>query len=222
MEDASRKIKLSASERLKNTANWDYTIKVDVSQTVDGTNRNINVKLKIVDMYTNKSEEVLPKSFNVSSSGDWKQQIQKPLSAAVEELRVKIGKLYSSRVANGIEGKVNFSISSKSKINFDEMITIGDKQVKLADQVTKVLKSLSSKGKQPKLDLEDKVAINFVNVTIPFEVTTTDDEGQPIKDKNSFQQLGTYINNKFTKQIPGIKVFTTASAGTLNVWLEKK
>ena len=143
MESGPRKQKTTPSERLKNTANWDYSVKVNVKEEPSGsTGVSLTVELKIVDMYTNTSETALPITMVLSSGGDRKQQIQKVLAGAIDELRVKIGKKYQARVDKGIAGKVNFYATSK---NFDTQITIADKPVALKVQIGKMLKSLSSK-----------------------------------------------------------------------------
>lgn len=221
MESGSRKQKTTPSERLKNTANWDYSVKVNVKEEKSGsTGVSLTVELKIVDMYTNTSETALPITMILSSGGDRKQQVQKVLAGAIDELRVKIGKKYQARIDKGIAGKVNFYAKGK---DFDTQITIGDKPVALKVQVGKMIKSLSSKETPPSLDgADDPVIVKYKDVLIPFWTTTTDDEGQAVKEKNNFSQLGIQLQEKFAKQIPNAKVVYTSSLGTLDFYIDLK
>lgn len=224
-EEGGRKQKVSPAERLKNTATWDYSVKVNVKVEEFGTNRKINVYLQIVDMFTNYSETAEPVILNLSSSGDIDLQIKRGLSAAIDELRLKIGKLYAAKISNGIEGKVGFYISSKSKssFNFDTQITVGSSQVKLSDQVSRILKKLTSAKTPPQLEgMADPLRVNYKSVVIPFEVVTVDDEGEQYKDKNSFIILGTQIEEKIKKVLPDAKVYLSPTLGSLDVYIEMK
>ena len=176
-------------------------------------------------MFTNYSETAEPVILNLSSSGDIDLQIKRGLSAAIDELRLKIGKLYAAKISNGIEGKVGFYISSKSKssFNFDTQITVGSSQVKLSDQVSRILKKLTSAKTPPQLEgMADPLRVNYKSVVIPFEVVTVDDEGEQYKDKNSFIILGTQIEEKIKKVLPDAKVYLSPTLGSLDVYIEMK
>ena len=222
MSSGSTARKLSPSEVLNNKANWDYTIKLNVKEEVSGTARNLTIEMKIVDMYTLTSETAKPITMVLSSSGNKNQQIERVLNGAIDELRTKIATSYKKKVDVGLEGKVNYYISSNSKGNFNTSVTLANgTSAKMGDVVLQVIRKLSDTKSPPQIDgTGTDLTRSFKNVIIPFETIIKDLDGVDMKIKNTFTDLGTQIESKLKSYYPSITVTTVPRRGTLDVYLK--
>ncbi len=222
MSSGSTARKLSPSEVLNNKANWDYTIKLNVKEDVSGTARNLTIEMKIVDMYTLTSETAKPITMVLSSSGNRNQQIERVLNGAMDELRTKIATSYKKKVDVGLEGKVNYYISSNSKGNFNTAVTLANgTSAKMGDVVLQVIRKLSDTKSPPQIDgTGTDLTRSFKNVIIPFETIIKDLDGVDMKIKNTFTDLGTQIEGKLKSYYPALTVTTVPRRGTVDVYLK--
>jgi hypothetical protein len=212
--------KKTASEMLNERATWDYTVKINVKEKVDGTARNLTFEIKIVDMYTLTSETATPITLVLSSSGNRDQQIQRAINGAVEDLRSRIAKNYQKKVEVGLGGKVEFYIAEGSKKNFNSMVNVEGGTEKFSEVINFILGGQVSKDTEPQLEGSGtENVIKYRNVIIPFE-TVVKMMGTEKKKKNSFQNLGNQIQKQLTTFIPGATCTTRPNLGTVQVFIK--
>ncbi|MBP6459946.1 MAG: hypothetical protein KA264_07630 [Crocinitomicaceae bacterium] len=223
MSSGPRKVKVSASQRLKQTANWDYSIKVNVIKTVSGTARNIQILLKVVDMYNAHEVEVDPVNVNFSSADDENQQTNAALAGAIEALQGKIDLLNQEKMDKGFNGKVSFHLSSTSKLNFDSETQVNDEAISINEYLSMLLLEFSDKINPPQLDgSTDPLTINYRDVIIPFWTTGKDLKGNVTKKVNSFAFTGSQIISILKKQFPESKFVKTENLGSVDIYLDLK
>ena len=214
--------KLSPAEVLNNKATWDYTIKLNIKEEIDGTAVKYVIGIDILDMFTLKIETAKPIKLNLSSSGSRDDQIERGLLGAMEELTTKIGANYKEKVEIGFNGKVNFYISSKSKGDFNSPITTGSGESGiLGDVPYSILSQLTVPDKAFQVEgVATELTRSYNEVYIPFK-TMFKAFGQPEKPiTNSFEQFGLDFIKKLDElKIPGLKITKTARKGTVDFFI---
>ena len=213
--------KRTPAEILNNRATWDYAIKINIKEEVNGTARNITFTIKIVDMYTLTSETATPITLVLASSGNRDQQITKAINGAIEDIRSRISISYKKKIDVGIEGRVEFYISKGSKSNFNTPVSLpeGEKE-KLSEVVGYVLGELVSKDTQPQLDgVGSENERKYKGVIIPFETVKTT-MGKTKKVKNTFENLGTQIEKQLATFLPGATFQLVPTKGATQVYIK--
>lgn len=214
--------KLTAAEVLNNKATWDYTIKLNIKEEIDGTAVKYAIGIDILDMFTLKVETAKPINLQLSSSGNRDQQIERGLLGAMEELSTKIAANYKEKVEIGFNGKVNFYISSKSKGDFNSSITTGSGETGiLGDVPYSILSQLTVPGKEPQVEgVASELTRSYNEVYIPFKVMYKA-FGQPEKPiTNSFETFGLNFIKKLDElKIQGLKITKTARKGTVDFFI---
>jgi hypothetical protein len=212
--------KKTASEMLNERATWDYTVKMNVKEKVDGTARNLTFEIKIVDMYTLTSETATPITLVLSSSGNRDQQIQRAINGAVDDLRSRIAKNYQKKVEVGLGGKAEFYIAEGSKKNFNSMVNVEGGTEKFSEVINFILGEQVSKDTEPQLEGSGTENVRkYRNVIIPFETVVTT-MGKSKKKKNSFENLGNQIQKQLTTFVPGATCTIIPTLGTIQVFIK--
>lgn len=212
--------KKTAAEMLNERATWDYTIKMNVKEKVDGTARNLTFEIKIVDMYSLTSETANPITLVLSSSGNRDQQIQRAINGAVEDLRSRVAKNYQKKVEVGLGGKAEFYIAEGSKKNFNSMVNVEGGTEKFSEVINFILGEQVSKDTEPQLEGSGTENVRkYRNVIIPFETVVTT-MGKSKKRKNSFENLGNQIQKQLTTFVPGATCTIIPTLGTIQVFIK--
>lgn len=215
--------KLTAAEVLNNKATWDYTIKVNIKESIDGTAANYTIEMKIVDMYTLTSETAKPITMVLSSAGNRDQQIERVLLGSMEELSNKIAANYSTKVKSGFNGKAFFYIGSKSKGNFNSPVTLSSGASKSMGEIAMSLLKpfiLKDKDKQPQIEgSASDLSRVYSNVWIPYEVMVHDDINNTDEPAtNTFEILGYAYKAKAEALIPNLKVTPVFHRGSIEFY----
>jgi hypothetical protein len=215
--------KSTPAEVLNNKATWDYTIKVQIIETINGTAVDYNIQMKILDMYTLTSETADPILMTLTSAGNRDQQIKRGLLGSMEQLSNKIAANYRTKLSSGYNGKVNFYIGKESKGNFNSSVTMPSGSSKILGDLSILwLKKFTLKemGKQPQVEGTASVlARKYNNVWIPYEVTYKDEDEIDVTEPNSFQTLSTlYIEKVNSLKIPGLNVTSVFHKGSVDFY----
>lgn len=220
MSSGATSKKKTAAEMLNERATWDYTVKINVKEKVDGTARNLTFEIKIVDMYTLTSETATPITLVLSSSGNRDQQIQRAINGAVDDLRSRISKNYQKKVAVGLEGKAEFYIAEGSKKNFNSMVNVEGGSEKFSEVVGFILGEQVAKDTEPQLEGSGTENVRkYRNVVIPFETVVTT-MGKAKKKKNTFENLGTQFQKQLSTVVPGATCTIIPTKGTIQVFIK--
>lgn len=220
MSSGATSKKKTAAEMLNERATWDYTVKMNVKEKVDGTARNLTFEIKIVDMYTLTSETATPITLVLSSSGNRDQQIQRAINGAVEDLRSRIAKNYQKKVDVGLEGKAEFYIAEGSKKNFNSMVNVEGGTEKFSEVISFILGEQVSKDTEPQLEGSGTENVRkYRNVVIPFETVVTT-MGKSKKKKNTFENFGNQIQKQLTSVLPGATCTILPTKGTVQVFIK--
>lgn len=211
--------KLTAAEVLNNKATWDYTIKLNIKEKIDGTAVEYTIGIDIVDMYTQSKETAKPIKLVLSSAGNRDQQIERGLLGAMEDISSKIALNYKAKVDTGFNGMVNFYISSKSKGDFNTPVNIGGESSPLGEVVYSVLGELLVPEKTPTVEgVATEITKSYRSVWIPFKGVRYNPVTKKEKpETNSFNLLATnFIRSLNALQIPGLTVTSKPRKGSVD------
>lgn len=223
MESGNRKQKISASERLRKTANWDYTVKVKITEKPSGsTGRSLSVTLGFVDMYTNIPTDMTPINMVLSSSGEKLPQIQKVLQGPIEEMKRKMSAVYTAKVDKGINGSISFIMAGNSKKKMTDLMNFDGEDIPYSQYFGNLLSDFSATD--PELNGTTEENSVKYDVAIKFWTTkkSVTGKGEEKKAKNSYEATGLQLVNFLTKQFPGSKFISVSTKGSSEILMDLK
>jgi len=214
--------KLTPAEVLNNKATWDYTIKLNIKEEIDGTAVALTTGIDILDMYTLTVETAKPIILNLSSSGNRDQQIERGLLGAMDNITNIIDINYKAKIDTGFNGMVNFYISSKSKGDFNSSVNVGGESSTLDVVLYSILEQFLVPIKTPTVEgVATELVKSYRNVWIPFKGmrynAITKKEKQ---ETNSFNLLSTNFMRSLTSlSIPGLSVISKPRKGSVDFYV---